>query len=58
MQLLNVATQRRRNEVGNLEQLVARSRQGGVMFMSLMDIETLDVDVVTAMTQVLKDELQ
>jgi hypothetical protein len=26
--------------------------------MSLMDIETLDVDVVTAMTQVLKDELQ
>jgi hypothetical protein len=58
MQLLNVSTQRRRNEVGNLEQLVARSRQGGVMFMSLMDIETHDVDVVTAMTQVLKDELQ
>jgi hypothetical protein len=58
MQLLNVATQRRRNEVGNLEQLVARSRQGGVMFMSLMDIESHDVDVVTAMTQVLKDELQ
>jgi hypothetical protein len=29
-----------------------------VMFMSLMDIETHDVDVVTAMTQVLKDELQ
>ena len=58
MQLLNVATQRRRNEVGNLEQLVARSRQGGVMFMSVMDIETHDVDVVTAMTQVLKDELQ
>jgi anion-transporting ArsA/GET3 family ATPase len=58
MQLLNVATQRRRNEMGNLEQLVARSRQGGVMFMSLMDIETHDVDVVTAMTQVLKDELQ
>jgi len=28
------------------------------MFMSLMDIETHDVDVVTAMTQVLKDELQ
>ncbi len=58
MQLLNVATQRRRNEVGNLEQLVARSREGGVMFMSVMDIETHDVDVVTAMTQVLKDELQ
>ena len=58
MQLLNVATQRRRNEVGNLEQLVARSRQGGVMFMSVMDIETHDVDVVTTMTQVLKDELQ
>ncbi len=58
MQLLNVATQRRRNEVGNLEQLVARSRDGGVMFMSVMDIETHDVDVVTAMTQVLKDELQ
>jgi anion-transporting ArsA/GET3 family ATPase len=58
MQLLNVATQRRRNEIGNLEQLVARSRQGGVMFMSVMDIETHDVDVVTAMTQVLKDELQ
>jgi hypothetical protein len=58
MQLLNVATQRRRNEVGNLEQLVARSRQGGVMFMSVMDIENHDVDVVTAMTQVLKDELQ
>jgi hypothetical protein len=53
-----VATQRRRNEIGNLEQLVARSRQGGVMFMSVMDIETHDVDVVTAMTQVLKDELQ
>ena len=58
MQLLNVSTQRRRNEIGNLEQLVARSRQGGVMFMSLMDIETHDVDVVTAMSQVLKDELQ
>jgi hypothetical protein len=29
-----------------------------VMFMSLMDIESHDVDVVTAMTQVLKDELQ
>ena len=58
MQLLNVASQRRRNEVGNLEQLVARSRQGGVMFMSVMDIEVHDVDVVTAMTQVLKDELQ
>ena len=58
MQLLNVATQRRRNEVGNLEQLVARSRQGGVMFMSVMDIESHDHDVVTAMTQVLKDELQ
>jgi hypothetical protein len=58
MQLLNVATQRRRNEVGNLEQLVARARQGGVMFMSVMDIESHDVDVVTAMTQVLKDELQ
>ncbi len=58
MQLLNVATQRRRNEVGNLEQLVARSRQGGVMFMSVMDIESHDLDVVTAMTQVLKDELQ
>jgi hypothetical protein len=28
------------------------------MFMSVMDIETHDVDVVTAMTQVLKDELQ
>ncbi len=58
MQLLNVATQRRRNEVGNLEQLVARSRDGGVMFMSVMDIETHSVDVVTTMTQVLKDELQ
>jgi len=58
MQLLNVATQRRQNEIGNLEQLVARSRQVGVMFMSVMDIETHDVDVVTAMTQVLKDELQ
>ena len=58
MQLLNVATQRRRNEIGNLEQLVARSRQGGVMFMSVMDIETHDVDVVSALTQVLKDELQ
>ena len=58
MQLLNVATQRRRNEIGNLEQLVARSRQGGVMFMSVIDIETHVVDVVTAMTQVLKDELQ
>lgn len=58
MQLLNVATQRRRNEVGNLEQLVARSREGGVMFMSVMDIETHNVDVVTAMTKVLKDELQ
>ncbi len=58
MQLLNVATQRRRNEVGNLEQLVARSREGGVMFMSVMDIENHNVDVVTTMTQVLKDELQ
>lgn len=58
MQLLNVATQRRQNEVGNLEQLVARSRQGGVMFMSVMDIETRDAEVVTAMTHVLKDELQ
>lgn len=58
MQLLNVATQRRRNEVGNLEQLVARSRDGGVMFMSVMDIENHNVDVVTTMTQVLKDELQ
>ena len=56
--LLNVATQRRNNEIGNLEQLVSRSRQSGVMFMSVMDIETHDVDVVTAMTQVLKDELQ
>jgi anion-transporting ArsA/GET3 family ATPase len=58
MQLLNVATQRRQNEVGNLEQLVARSREGGVMFMSLMDIDAHDHDVVTRMTQVLKDELQ
>jgi anion-transporting ArsA/GET3 family ATPase len=58
MRLLNVATQRRRNEVENLEQLVARSRQGGVMFMSVIDIDTRDIDVVTAMTQVLKDELQ
>jgi anion-transporting ArsA/GET3 family ATPase len=58
MQLLNFVTQRRQNEVSNLEQLVARSREGGVMFMSVMDIETHDVDVVTAMTQVLKDELQ
>ena len=58
MQLLNVAMQRRQNEVRNLEQLVARSRQGGVMFMSVMDIESHDLDVVTAMTQVLKDELQ
>jgi hypothetical protein len=58
MQLLNVATQRRKNEVGNLEQLVARSREGGVMFMSVMDIDAHDHDVVTRMTQVLKDELQ
>jgi anion-transporting ArsA/GET3 family ATPase len=58
MQLLNVATQRRRNELGNLEQLVARSREGGVMFMSVMNIETHNVDVVTAMTQMLEDELQ
>jgi hypothetical protein len=58
MQLLNVATQRRQNEIGNLERLVSRSREGGVMFMSLMDIETLEVDVATRMTQVLKDELQ
>ena len=58
MQLLNVATERRKNEVGNLEQLVARSREGGVMFMSVMDIDAQDHDVVTRMTQVLKDELQ
>ena len=58
MQLLNVATQRRKNEVVNLEQLVARSREGGVMFMSVMDINAHDHDVVTRMTQVLKDELQ
>jgi anion-transporting ArsA/GET3 family ATPase len=58
MQLLNVATQRRKNEVGNLEQLVARSREGGVMFMSVMDIDAHDHDVVTRMTQVLEDELQ
>jgi hypothetical protein len=58
MQLLNVATDRRKNEVGNLEQLVSRSREGGVMFMSVMDIDTHDHDVVARMTQVLKDELQ
>jgi hypothetical protein len=58
MQLLNVATQRRQNEIGNLEQLVSRSREGGVMFMSVMDIDVHDHDVVTHMTQVLKDELQ
>lgn len=58
MQLLNVATQRRRSEVANLEQLAARSRQGDVMFMSVMDIDSHDQDVVTAMAQVLKDELQ
>jgi hypothetical protein len=58
MQLLNVATQRRQNEIGNLEQLVSRSREGGVMFMSVMDIDAQDHDVVTRMTQVLKDELQ
>jgi anion-transporting ArsA/GET3 family ATPase len=58
MQLLNVATQRRKNEVGNLEQLVVRSREGGVVFMSVMDIDAHDHDVVVRMTQVLKDELQ
>jgi hypothetical protein len=58
MQLLNVATQRRQNEIGNLEQLVSRSREGGVMFMSVMDIDAQDHDVATRMTQVLKDELQ
>jgi hypothetical protein len=56
--LLNVATERRKNEVGNLEQLVSRSREGEVMFMSVMDIDAHDHDVVTRMTQVLKDELQ
>jgi hypothetical protein len=58
MQLLNVATERRKNEVGNLERLVARSREGGVMFMSVMDIDAQDHDVVMRKTQVLKDELQ
>jgi hypothetical protein len=58
LEILEIAIDRRKNEVSNLEQLVLRSRSSGVMFMSVMDIDASSNNVVEQLTSVLTEELQ
>lgn len=58
LEILEIAIDRRKNEVSNLEQLVLRSRSSGVMFMSVMDIDASSHNVVEQLTSVLTEELQ
>jgi anion-transporting ArsA/GET3 family ATPase len=58
LEILEIAIDRRKNEVSNLEQLVSRSRNSGVMFMSVMDIDASSHNVVEQLTSVLTEELQ
>ena len=58
LEILEIAIDRRKNEVSNLEQLVSRSRNSGVMFMSVMDIDASSNNVVEQLTSVLTEELQ
>lgn len=55
--ILEIAIQRRKNEVSNLANLVSRARNSGVMFMSVMDIDASNHNVVRQLTSVLADEL-
>ena len=57
LELLEIAIDRRKKEVINLEHLVTRTRNSGVMFMSIMDIDPGSHSVVEQLTAVLSNEL-
>lgn len=57
LRLLRIATQRRKREVGLLEQLSTNAKQRGVLFMSILEIDEQEADITSVMSSVLKDEL-
>ena len=57
LRLLSIATQRRKREVGLLEQLATNAKQRGVLFMSILEIDEQEAGITSVMSSVLKDEL-
>ena len=57
LRLLSIATQRRKREVGLLEQLATNAKQRGVLFMSILEIGEQEAGITSVMSSVLKDEL-
>lgn len=57
LRLLGIATQRRKREIGLLEQLATSAKQRGVLFMSILEIDEQEAGITSVMSSVLKDEL-